>query len=165
MATAKLTVNVLDVNDNTPRFRPFGVTYFTERILEGATEGTTLISISAVDPDKGANGQITYELLNLSPEGYACLEDQSAGRWPEGVGVLGQVGGPAQVSHFRVCHPPGKVVANRTVDYEEVQWLNFTVRASDNGYPRRSAEIPVYLQIVDINDNNPVFSQPSYQVS
>ncbi|XP_061229903.1 cadherin-23 isoform X7 [Neopsephotus bourkii] len=132
---AKLTVNVLDVNDNTPRFRPFGVTYFTEKILEGATEGTTLISISAVDPDKGANGQITYELLNLSPEGYACLEDQSA----------------------------GKVVANRTVDYEEVQWLNFTVRASDNGSPRRSAEIPVYLQIVDINDNNPIFSQPSYQ--
>uniref|UniRef100_A0A8C3DP03 Cadherin-23 n=1 Tax=Corvus moneduloides TaxID=1196302 RepID=A0A8C3DP03_CORMO len=132
---AKLTVNVLDVNDNTPRFRPFGVTYFTERILEGATQGTTLISISAVDPDKGANGQITYELLNLSPEGYACLEDPSA----------------------------GKVVANRTVDYEEVQWLNFTIRASDNGSPRRSAEIPVYLQIVDINDNNPVFSQPSYQ--
>ncbi|XP_071667722.1 cadherin-23 isoform X3 [Patagioenas fasciata] len=132
---AKLTVNVLDVNDNTPRFRPFGVTYFTERILEGATEGTTLISVSAVDPDKGANGQITYELLNLSPEGYACLEDQSA----------------------------GKVVANRTVDYEEVQWLNFTVRASDNGSPRKSTEIPVYLQIVDINDNNPIFSQPSYQ--
>ncbi|XP_061303855.1 cadherin-23 isoform X3 [Pezoporus flaviventris] len=132
---AKLTVNVLDVNDNSPRFRPFGVTYFTEKILEGATQGTTLISISAVDPDKGANGQITYELLNLSPEGYACLEDQSA----------------------------GKVVANRTVDYEEVQWLNFTVRASDNGSPRRSAEIPVYLQIVDINDNNPIFSQPSYQ--
>ncbi|NXE47806.1 CAD23 protein, partial [Casuarius casuarius] len=132
---AKLTINVLDVNDNTPRFRPFGATYFTERILEGATQGTTLISISAVDPDKGANGQITYELLNLSPEGYACLEDQSA----------------------------GKVIANRTVDYEEVQWLNFTIRASDNGSPRRSAEIPVYLQIVDVNDNNPIFSQPSYQ--
>ena len=91
MATAKLTVNVLDVNDNTPRFRPFGVTYFTERILEGATEGTTLISISAVDPDKGANGHITYELLNLSPEGYACLEDQSAGRWPGEVGVWGRL--------------------------------------------------------------------------
>ncbi|NWI63474.1 CAD23 protein, partial [Todus mexicanus] len=160
---AKLTINVLDVNDNTPRFRPFGVTYFTERILEGATQGTTLISISAVDPDKGANGQITYELLNLSPEGYACLEDQSAGQWPAEMGVLGQVGGLEQVSHFRVCHPLGKVVANRTVDYEEVQWLNFTIRASDNGSPRRSAEIPVYLQIVDINDNNPVFSQPSYQ--
>ncbi|CAM5128938.1 unnamed protein product [Eretmochelys imbricata] len=132
---AKLTVNVLDVNDNTPQFRPFGATYFTERIVEGATPGTTLISVSAVDPDKGANGHITYELLNLSPEGYARLEDLQA----------------------------GKIIANSTVDYEEVQWLNFTVRASDNGSPRRSAEIPVYLQIVDINDNNPIFSQTSYQ--
>ncbi|XP_039176462.1 cadherin-23 isoform X6 [Crotalus tigris] len=132
---AKLTVNVLDVNDNTPWFRPYGATFFTERILEGATPGTTLISLSAVDPDKGVNGQITYQLLNLSHEGYVQLEDSSA----------------------------GKVISNRTVDYEEVHWLNFTIRASDNGTPRRSAEIPVYLEIVDINDNNPTFSQPSYQ--
>lgn len=82
-------MNVLDVNDNTPRFRPFGATYFTERIVEGATPGTTLISVSAVDPDKGANGHITYELLNLSPEGYARLEDLQAGRWGNlGVPVL-----------------------------------------------------------------------------
>lgn len=26
------------------------------------------------------------------------------------------------------------------------------------------AELPVYLRIVDVNDNNPVFLQPSYQV-
>lgn len=58
----------------------------------------------------------------------------------------------------------GKVIANQTVDYEEVHWLNFTVRASDNGSPPRAAEIPVYLEIVDINDNNPIFDQPSYQV-
>lgn len=58
----------------------------------------------------------------------------------------------------------GKVIANQTVDYEEVQWLNFTVKASDNGSPPRAAEIPVYLEIVDINDNNPVFDQSSYQV-
>lgn len=58
----------------------------------------------------------------------------------------------------------GKVIANRTVDYEEVHWLNFTVRASDNGSPPRAAEIPVYLEIVDVNDNNPIFDQPFYQV-
>ncbi|XP_039767444.1 cadherin-23 isoform X1 [Ornithorhynchus anatinus] len=133
---AKLTVNILDVNDNTPQFRPFGITYFMERVLEGATPGTTLISVAAVDPDKGANGQITYTLLNLVPPGYAQLEDDST----------------------------GKVIANRTVDYEEVQWLNFTVRASDNGSPPRAAEIPVYLEIVDVNDNNPVFGQAAYQI-
>lgn len=58
----------------------------------------------------------------------------------------------------------GKVIANQTVEYEEVHWLNFTVRASDNGSPPRAAEIPVYLEIVDINDNNPIFDQLSYQV-
>uniref|UniRef100_A0A8C6EJR5 Cadherin-23 n=1 Tax=Microcebus murinus TaxID=30608 RepID=A0A8C6EJR5_MICMU len=132
---AKLTVNILDVNDNTPQFKPFGITYYTERILEGANPGTTLIAVAAVDPDKGLNGLITYTLLDLEPPGYVQLEDSSA----------------------------GKVIANRTVDYEEVHWLNFTVRASDNGSPPRAAEIPVYLEVVDINDNNPIFDQPSYQ--
>ncbi|KAM5240458.1 cadherin-23 isoform 2-T2 [Hipposideros larvatus] len=135
MPDAKLTVNILDVNDNTPQFKPFGITYYTEQVLEGATPGTTLIAVAAVDPDKGLNGLITYTLLDQMPPGYVQLEDSSA----------------------------GKVIANRTVDYEEVHWLNFTVRASDNGSPPRAAEIPVYLEIVDINDNNPIFDQPSYQ--
>uniref|UniRef100_A0A4W3GSP8 Cadherin-23 n=1 Tax=Callorhinchus milii TaxID=7868 RepID=A0A4W3GSP8_CALMI len=132
---AKLTVNVQDVNDNAPRFRPFGVKAFTERILEGATAGTTLISVTAVDSDRGLNGRIIYELLNLPTGGYIRLEDPAA----------------------------GKIVANRTVDYEEVHWLNFTVRAVDHGMPPRSVQVPVNLQIVDINDNNPVFVQSSYQ--
>lgn len=76
---ARLTINVLDVNDNAPRFRPFGVTNFTEQILEGAQPGTTLLSVSAVDPDKGPNGQVTYELLHLPRGGYVRLEDPSTG--------------------------------------------------------------------------------------
>lgn len=58
----------------------------------------------------------------------------------------------------------GKIVANKTVDFEQVQWLNFTIRAQDHGSPPRIAELPVFLRIVDVNDNNPVFLQPSYQV-
>ncbi|KAM4607873.1 cadherin-23 isoform 2-T2 [Polymixia lowei] len=132
---ARLTINVLDVNDNAPRFRPFGVANFTEKILEGAQPGTTLLSVSAVDPDKGPNGQVIYQLLHLPRGEYLRLEDPST----------------------------GKIVANRTVDFEQVQWLNFTVRAQDHGSPPRIAELPVYLRIVDVNDNNPVFTQPSYQ--
>uniref|UniRef100_A0A8C5FTC8 Cadherin domain-containing protein n=1 Tax=Gadus morhua TaxID=8049 RepID=A0A8C5FTC8_GADMO len=134
---ARLTVNVLDVNDNVPRFRPFGVTNFTEKILEGAQPGTTLLSVSAVDPDRGPNGQVIYQLLDLPRGGYLRLEDSSI----------------------------GKIVANRTVDFEQVQWLNFTIRAKDHGSPPRIAELPVFMRIVDVNDNNPVFTQPSYQVA
>lgn len=50
------------------------------------------------------------------------------------------------------------------MDFEQVQWLNFTIRAQDHGTPPRITELPVYLQIVDVNDNNPFFLQPSYQV-
>ncbi|XP_037320872.2 cadherin-23 [Pungitius pungitius] len=132
---ARLTINVLDVNDNAPRFRPFGVSNFTEKILEGAQPGTTLLSVSAVDPDKGPNGQVTYQLLHLPRGEYVRLEDTSI----------------------------GKIVANKTVDFEQVQWLNFTIRAQDHGTPPRITELPVYLQIVDVNDNNPFFLQPSYQ--
>uniref|UniRef100_A0A3P8WJC5 Cadherin-23 n=1 Tax=Cynoglossus semilaevis TaxID=244447 RepID=A0A3P8WJC5_CYNSE len=132
---ARLTINVLDVNDNAPRFRPFGVTNFTEKILEGAQPGTTLLSVSAVDPDKGPNGQVIYQLLHLPRGEYVRLEDPSI----------------------------GKIVANKTVDFEQIQWLNFTIRAQDHGSPPRIAELPVYLRIVDVNDNNPVFLQPSYQ--
>lgn len=70
---------MLDVNDNAPRFRPFGVTNFTEQILEGAQPGTTLLSVSAVDPDKGPNGQVFYQLLHLPRGGYVRLEDPSIG--------------------------------------------------------------------------------------
>uniref|UniRef100_A0A4W5Q4X2 Cadherin-23 n=1 Tax=Hucho hucho TaxID=62062 RepID=A0A4W5Q4X2_9TELE len=132
---ARLIVNVLDVNDNAPRFRPFGVANFSEKILEGAQPGTTLLSVSAVDPDKGPNGQVIYQLLHLPRGDYLRLEDPST----------------------------GKIVAYRTVDFEQVQWLNFTVRAQDHGSPPRVAELPVYLRIVDVNDNNPIFTQPSYQ--
>lgn len=58
----------------------------------------------------------------------------------------------------------GKIIANQMVDFEQVQWLNFTIRARDHGSPPRIAELPVFLRIVDVNDNNPVFLQPSYQV-
>lgn len=70
---------MLDVNDNAPRFRPFGVSNFTEKILEGAQPGTTLLSVSAVDPDKGPNGQVIYQLLHLPRGGYVRLEDPSVG--------------------------------------------------------------------------------------
>lgn len=78
-SVARLTINVLDVNDNPPRFRPFGVSNFTEKILEGAQPGTTLLSVSAVDPDKGPNGQVTYQLLHLPRGEYVRLEDPSIG--------------------------------------------------------------------------------------
>ncbi|XP_078716087.1 cadherin-23 [Lampetra fluviatilis] len=134
---AVLTVSVVDVNDNAPWFRPRGVAAFSDAVIEGALPGTTLLSVSAVDPDKGPNGEVSYQLLDLPAGQYVRLDDPVS----------------------------GKITINRTIDYEQVKWLNFTVRAQDRGTPPRNTDAPVSIRIIDINDNNPIFNPASYSKS
>lgn len=51
------------------------------------------------------------------------------------------------------------------LDFEEREWVNFTVEASDSGTPPRTSAVPAALRLVDLNDNSPVFAQPAYSVS
>lgn len=76
---AVLTVSVVDVNDNAPWFRPRGVAAFSDAVIEGALPGTTLLSVSAVDPDKGPNGEVSYQLLDLPAGQYVRLDDPVSG--------------------------------------------------------------------------------------
>ena len=39
----------------------------------------------------------------------------------------------------------------------QFQWLNVSVLASDNGIPPRSSIVELYVQVLDENDNDPVF--------
>ena len=65
---------------------------------------------------------------------------------------------------FRIDSATGEVVINQDVDREVVTRLTFTVVASDGGNPAMSASSSVVVSITDINDNAPVFQQPSYAV-
>lgn len=49
------------------------------------------------------------------------------------------------------------------IDYEAVQRLNVTVRASDQGNPPRSSEREFSIAVININDHTPKFSQPFYE--
>lgn len=51
----------------------------------------------------------------------------------------------------------------RALDYEVQQYYILTVRAEDGG--GQSTTIRVYFNILDINDNPPVFSMASYSTS
>ena len=55
----------------------------------------------------------------------------------------------------------GAVVILEKLDYEVQKWLNFTVRAQDNGVPIRSNYVDVVVEILDENDNSPLFVQAS----
>nr|XP_056718409.1 protocadherin gamma-A12-like isoform X3 [Euleptes europaea] len=54
------------------------------------------------------------------------------------------------------------LVINRDLDREQVASYNITVIATDHGTPSLSTSIIIPLQILDTNDNPPLFPQPSY---
>ena len=64
--STQLTVRVVDVNDNRPRFihANYDVT-----VAEDVAPGTTLLHVAAVDPDDGLNGRVTYELSRQTVPG------------------------------------------------------------------------------------------------
>ncbi len=59
----------------------------------------------------------------------------------------------------------GKVLVRQKIDYEDIKWLNFTVRAMDNGVPSRSSYADVSVAVQDDNDNSPKFTQSSTNIT
>jgi hypothetical protein len=51
------------------------------------------------------------------------------------------------------------VRTKKRIDYEDVKRLNFTVVAYDSGIPQKSATAYVTVNVININDMDPVFSE------
>ena len=51
----------------------------------------------------------------------------------------------------------GTIILTGTLDYEAVTMYNFTVEASDDGNPMLTSSISVTIDVVDVNDNAPMF--------
>lgn len=46
----------------------------------------------------------------------------------------------------------------KRLDYEEIQQVEFTLKAYDSGVPQLSAAAVIRVNVVNINDMNPVFN-------
>ncbi|XP_052010724.1 protocadherin alpha-2-like [Xyrauchen texanus] len=58
-----------------------------------------------------------------------------------------------------------ELVLQKTLDREKTPRLEFTVTAVDGGTPARSGTVMIEVNVMDINDNAPVFSKSLYKVS
>ncbi|XP_072351783.1 protocadherin Fat 4 isoform X2 [Scyliorhinus torazame] len=58
-SVARVTVSLLDINDNRPTFYP--VQYFAN-VQENEPAGTYIGTVSAADPDLGSNGTVSYSI-------------------------------------------------------------------------------------------------------
>ncbi|XP_075298030.1 protocadherin alpha-2-like [Opisthocomus hoazin] len=134
-ASRGLRVPVSDVNDNAPAFAQ---AVYTVLARENNAAGAELARLWARDPDEAGNGRVSYSL----GEG--------------GVGVASVGGGWRSASSYvSVDAESGRLWALQPLDYEEVQVLQFEVRAVDAGEPPLCGNATVQLFVVDENDNEP----------
>ncbi|XP_041263431.1 protocadherin alpha-6-like [Onychostruthus taczanowskii] len=143
-ASRGLRVPVSDVNDNAPAFAQ---AVYTVLARENNAAGAELARLWARDPDEAGNGRVSYSVW----EGGAAAgsSSSSGGGWR-----------PAS-SYVSVDAESGRLWALQPLDYEELQVLQFEVRAVDAGQPPLSGNATVQLFVLDENDNAPALLPPA----
>lgn len=129
-----LTINITDINDNTPLFSN---ATFTFDVFEDVVVSSIVANLSALDADSGINSRLTFSMLFPSP-----LVEKT----------------------FYLNNETGAIKILTSLDRESHDFYQFCVLVQDNGSPRLSSTAMVELAILDINDNHPVFYPRHYFV-
>ncbi|XP_029302997.1 protocadherin-16-like [Cottoperca gobio] len=136
VTNAFVTIHVRDYNDNQPTMT---IIFLSEdgspRISEGALPGQYVARISVTDPDYGE-----YANVNVSLEG--------------GDGKFALTTKDSII--YLIC-------VDKILDREERDTYELRVMATDSGTPPLRAESSFIIQVIDINDNPPLFDQPVYR--
>ncbi|XP_001989490.2 cadherin-87A [Drosophila grimshawi] len=132
-ATADIVVDIINLNDNEPHFTQSEY-YFN--ITENSPRGTVAGKVEAHDGDVGAFGELTYTLIGENNK------------------------------YFSIDAYTGNVmVANASIlDREQLKELTLSVVAQDKAPAtvQKSATATIHINILDVNDNAPVFTRPVY---
>ncbi|XP_034663045.1 cadherin-87A isoform X2 [Drosophila subobscura] len=132
-STADVVVDIINLNDNEPRFSQADY-YFN--ITENSPRGTVAGKVEAQDGDVGVFGEITYTLIGENDK------------------------------YFSIDAYTGNVmVANASIlDREQIKELTLSVVALDKAPAtvQKSATATIHINILDVNDNAPVFTREMY---
>ncbi|XP_059775502.1 LOW QUALITY PROTEIN: protocadherin alpha-12-like [Balaenoptera ricei] len=132
-ATASVSVEVSDVNDNAPAFVQPEYTVF---VKENNPPGCHIFTVSARDADAQENALVSYSLVER------------------------RVGERALSSYVSVHAESGKVYALQPLDHEELELLQFQVSARDAGVPPLGSNVTLQVFVLDENDNAPALLLP-----
>uniref|UniRef100_A0A7N5ZQH1 Cadherin-12 n=1 Tax=Anabas testudineus TaxID=64144 RepID=A0A7N5ZQH1_ANATE len=99
------------------------------QVKEDAAPGVAVGSVNAIDPD-GVRNMVKYSIDRRT-----------------------------DMDRMFSIHPGnGSVFLLKSLDREESAWHNISVIATEYNNPRQSSHIPVYIHLLDINDNAPTFA-------
>uniref|UniRef100_A0A8C2ULV0 Protocadherin alpha subfamily C, 2 n=1 Tax=Chinchilla lanigera TaxID=34839 RepID=A0A8C2ULV0_CHILA len=127
-ASATVSVEVADVNDNAPAFAQPEYTVF---VKENNPPGSHIFTVCARDADAQENALVSYSLVER------------------------RVGERALSSYVSVHAESGKVFALQPLDHEELELLQFQVSARDSGVPALGSNVTLQVFVLDENDNAP----------
>ncbi|XP_078117569.1 protocadherin alpha-8-like [Sander vitreus] len=131
-----VTVEVLDVNDHSPTF---STKESRLEISESVLPGLRLQLQAAHDPDVG---QFSIQEYKLGPSDHFRLEVKDRGK-------------------------DGKIpvlVLLKTLDRETKANHKLLLTAIDGGKPSKSGRAEITVDVLDVNDNMPVFNEDTYSV-
>ncbi|XP_038555735.1 protocadherin alpha-3-like [Micropterus salmoides] len=130
----RIDVDILDVNDNAPLFTTkLQILYIAESTLPGVKFALS----EAADADVGRNGVSTYKLTQNE---HFSLAVHKAG---------------ASVS--------AELVLLKALDREKQPVITMKLTAVDGGSPPKAGVSQLVVNVLDINDNIPIFSEMLYK--
>ncbi|OXB60580.1 UNVERIFIED_CONTAM: hypothetical protein H355_015754 [Colinus virginianus] len=124
--TARIRVVVLDANDNAPAFSQ---AVYSVRVPEDVPVGSTLLSVTATDPDDGIYRDVKYSLRKITKK----------------TSML-----------FKLEPDTGEIMLTRNLDFEVEYSYELEVQAHDGGGLFDTAKVSI--SVTDVNDNAPEIS-------
>nr|XP_029517694.1 protocadherin alpha-7-like isoform X2 [Oncorhynchus nerka] len=128
-----LSVQISDVNDNSPEFSQTPLQLY---LVENNAPGASIFSVSASDKDLNENAVISYHIVR----GERTQNDMA--------------------SFLNINSENGHISALKSFDFEILKTFQFQVAATDSGTPSLSTNVTVNVYILDQNDNAPVILYP-----
>ncbi|XP_036451404.1 protocadherin-10-like, partial [Colossoma macropomum] len=131
----RIEVKIVDVNDNSPHFP---VDMFKLNISENASPGERFPLPVAEDSDIGSNALKDYRLSQNECFSIDVQNDEES--------------------------VYAELVLQKALDREKQSLIRLMLTAVDGGKPPKSGSLNIIIDVMDVNDNSPVFSMPLYKV-
>ncbi|XP_014185282.1 protocadherin beta-16, partial [Haplochromis burtoni] len=137
MELFRITIEITDINDNAPSFASSEKRF---EISESTIIGSKFVLEKAIDADIGTNGLQSY---SLNPTNNFALKLEN------------QADGSKKV----------EMILQKPLDREQDQHILLLLTAQDGGQPRMSGTMQITVNVLDANDNAPIFTKPVYKAT
>ncbi|EPB72725.1 cadherin domain protein [Ancylostoma ceylanicum] len=161
-AVTKLQLKVKDLNEFAPQFER---KLYEASIPEDATAGSVIVRVQATDADKSEGTHLLYKIVGGSKDATfeVVATDKDSGRNGE---LEFQIIKGDPYHRFLIEKASAKSALLKLtgpLDHESRATYELTVEARDGGVPSRSSTAVVTVNVINRNDNPPIFQKMNYE--